>query len=119
VARKLLAERNMKKITNGIVLSLALLAPAVARADGDTIFQTVDQVEIVYMSRLNITGLVDGEATPRTVLFSFYYDYNTGTGPARSCERAALLTMNRPGRYRLTIREQTDQATGCFLKRNP
>jgi len=112
----------VKRSFLGTVLAL-LLAPAVAHAAGDTTFQTVDEVtHDTNNSRLIISGIVDGESSARSVAFFVWHDTTNDliwNSLLESCERNAVLSMNRPGRYRLTVTlGSSNRVVACTLKRN-
>ena len=113
-------------LTRTLALSLSLAPLALASAQSapppTSVFTAVDSVEILnggYTFR--VTGLVQGENQPRTVeVYSDFYrsDSYDGTGAAARCERMALLTMNKPGRYVFEVQAESN-GFRCKLTRLP
>jgi hypothetical protein len=110
-----------------LLLILALTAvPAIAFAD-DTTFASVDDATIdTQADNLVVTGIVAGESAARTVSFRFYDSGDSVSGGQsfaammQYCEKSALMSMNRPGRYLLTVTVDAEykMLTACKLKRN-
>jgi len=107
-----------------LLLVLALTAvPAIAFADSTT-FASVDDVTIdTQYDNFVITGIVADESTARTVSFPFYESGSNEQNFAalmQHCEKSALMSMNRPGRYLLTVTSDPTYVslTACKLKRN-
>jgi hypothetical protein len=62
-------------------------------------FATVDSV-YAYASTLRITGIIQGESSPAEREVTFYSgDTAAAVTQAASCQRLALLAMERPGAY--------------------
>jgi hypothetical protein len=109
-----------------LALGLLLAAPAIAHADPKT-FATVD--EVGWVSKFNtirITGTLSGDSTPSTVDLLFATAVQTGTllalsGP-EACQRVALIAMEHPGQYLLTVEQSALVGIGsvvnCSLRRN-
>ncbi len=99
--------------------SLTLL-PALAHADyppSPTTLTTVDAYERQSDTAASITGIVAGESSPRTFDLWTYGDSTTTRSAAgNACEHAALVMMNRPGRFQLQLRLQTDTGNGWACK---
>lgn len=116
--------KNALLRTLAFCLSLAPLALASAQSAPPPtyVFTAVDSVEISNGGfTFKVTGIVQGESTPRTFEgFSDFYrsDSYDGTGAAGRCERMALLTMNKPGRYTFEI-QQENGGFRCKLNRLP
>jgi hypothetical protein len=120
----------MKNTRFGLGLAVALgLFPAAAHADQTLLFTTVDLVrrDAEIQERLIVTGIVSGEATPRTVSLHWTQYGSQSTVPmVESCERNATLVMSRPGRYRLEISAYSVETppadtylSHCALRRVP
>jgi hypothetical protein len=62
-----------------------------------------------------VTGIVEGESESRTILF--------GVSHLSSCERMLMLSMERPGRYVVSLVRMGEHAgqrsLTCKLKRTP
>jgi hypothetical protein len=108
----------VKRTILATVLAVLLL-PAAAHAAEVTTFQTVDEVKYEAYN-LVITGIVDGEASARTIPFSLTGFEDTPWRIAiENCMRSATLAMNRPGRYRLSVFGGVSESfSACSLKRN-
>jgi hypothetical protein len=109
-----------------LLLSLAPLQDASA-ATTTYVFEAVDSYDIGGMDNtVSITGIIQGEATPRTVTLS-YEPYSGSTtnyaGSKRTferCERLLLLAMAKPGQYLLEMRHEElygSEYIGCKLTR--
>ncbi len=104
------------------VLLLALGAAARAQTTRSSyVFVTVDAVAS-EISRLRVTGLVEGEVAAREVLIMF----SSGTGYdavatyVQTCERKALLAMAKPGQYLFEVNSLDTLYPVCKLThRNP
>jgi hypothetical protein len=102
----------MKRLMLAIAFMLAA-APLAHAADTTTTFATVDSYKRVDVYDFEITGLVSGEATPRTVSYSTIANDQP---IADNCERAAYMMMNRPGRFNLEASlSNTTGALACRL----
>lgn len=109
--------RLMGALTAGVLLCVAGLARAQSSLPAPVVFTAVDAVKLEY-SKLSITGIVEGEAAPRTVAFYFASTHFR----QESCERLVLLAMEKPGQYLLTMQNQTYSSSdaNCSLSRaNP
>jgi hypothetical protein len=88
-----------------LLASAALLAAAPALADepttATTVFSTVDAFERTADSNFTIVGIVSGESAARSLDFNGSSSILHATD---ACERAALLMMNRPGRFTLQVK---------------
>ena len=104
----------MKPFRSLAVLATLMLAPSALAAAEEAVygmpyvFATVDAYTIID-SGMEVTGILEGETTPRVIAF-----YNSST--AERCDRPALLAQSRPGRYRLEL-TQLHYTTGCKLIR--
>lgn len=113
------------------ILLFALVSPApVSAAIVSTyVFETVDSYDISGERReVKITGIISGEAAPRTVTL-MYNAANTGTTYSdeiaskrtfERCERFALMAMSKPGQYLLEMRQESNATysyIGCKLTR--
>ncbi len=105
---------------SAIVLLLATgsaAAQVVPAAYPAKVFVTVDAVQ-VEAYRVNITGVVQGEAAPS----SFYVQQYPSTGEpnvfAQNCQQQALLAMAKPGQYLFEIRQGSGTSSStCKLTR--
>lgn len=83
-------------------LTLASSTTAQAETDADVayVFSTIDSVgnvaATVYGMTVAITGIVEGQPGPQTIKFANHPE-------SHSCERLALMSFQRPGRYLFTI----------------
>ncbi len=80
----------------GVVCTLAAGASATAQNAPTNAFTAVDSVNS-YGSSLYITGVLDGASGPTEVQLNF----SSNASGQNSCERYALLSMEKRGRYRL------------------
>ncbi|NTX03437.1 hypothetical protein [Myxococcus sp. CA040A] len=90
-----------------LLLASVTLTPS-ALAAGETpqtnvpyVFVTVDSFVNVHATGVEITGVLRGESTARTIAFYFYTGVDgldAGLYASR-CERMALMAMNKPGAY--------------------
>jgi hypothetical protein len=83
----------------------AALAAFSMRAEAQTsatpyVFTTVDAIE-VEGTTLHVTGVLEGEPAARRI--TFYFSSSSTTTQRDSCERLMLLTMSKPGQYRLHL----------------
>ena len=101
-----------------LLLSLLPLSAAHA-APKNHVFVTVDRYRLDWeTSRLEVTGLLEGEATPRTVWIHFPHGYVNANDPSDRCEKLALLAMASPGRYKFELATEWDEyGTSCALTR--
>lgn len=103
-------------------LCATLLAPVrPARAQSSAIvyvFSTVDAVSANAYGGLDVTGILQGEATPGTRSFAPYSIDAHWMWMVGDCERKALLAMAKPGQYLLRIeREDGWVSFTCTLAR--
>ena len=106
------------------VLSLALCFGARAQvAATPYVFVTVDAVENENGQRLRIKGIQQGQSTATEVYVDLYVSGDAAASAARvqSCERLALLAMNKPGQYLYQVGATSSYGyRGCRLTRlNP
>jgi hypothetical protein len=116
----------MKRIAIAAVLlsTLMPLSAAVAEVQASYVFTTVDSYNIKgEVWEVDVTGIVQGEATPRTVTLTYFPwgDYVGITRTFERCERLLLMAMSKPGQYLLELRQEVDastmQSVGCKLTR--
>ena len=123
----------MKPIAIAAVLlsTLVPLSVAVAEVQATYVFTTVDSYNIKGDSlEVQVTGIVQGEATPRTVTLTYHPstfsgqagDYVASMRTFDRCERLLLLAMSKPGQYFLELRQEVQhpdglQFVGCKLTR--
>jgi hypothetical protein len=109
------------------LLATLALAPA-ALAAGETpttgtpyVFVTVDDYTIESAYAVDITGILQGESTPRTLRFTFYSSVVDYSQHQSRCDRMVLLAMTRPGRYLLQMTQGAEDSSGtnarCKLTR--
>ncbi|MFP2957944.1 hypothetical protein ACLEPN_08965 [Myxococcus sp. 1LA] len=107
------------------VVAALTLAPAALAEEAEYgrsyVFTTVDAVQAYSLSGFEVTGILEGEATPRTITFwPEHGNYESQQGFGARCDRMALLLMTRPGRFQLTVEMPSFyQATTCKLTRLP
>lgn len=106
-----------------LLTSLTLTSSALAAETPQTnvpyVFVTVDSYSIVYENVIQVTGVLQGENTPRTLEFAFRYfsSYDASQHVSR-CDRLALLLMNKPGAYLLELTFKGNSEMGsCKLTR--
>jgi hypothetical protein len=108
-------------------------APASAETTATYIFESVHSYNILgdtnTFDQVEVTGVVQGESTARTVTLNYSAKYSSTygtdyTSSKRSferCERLALLALSKPGQYLLEMRQERDsfnvQFIGCKLTR--
>jgi hypothetical protein len=86
-----------------LTLATSIAAPA-ETAEVEYVFTAVDSVgDIPPVQQLSpllrfVTGIVEGQASPQTVKFQLS-DYFPS-----SCERLALMALQKPGRYLFAIK---------------
>jgi len=85
------------------------MVPAVSSADpivstSPAVYDIVDAVE-VQGNRINITGIIAGESAPSEFSYAIFDGSASGTTPegANRCDRLALLTIAKPGKYQFAI----------------
>ena len=89
-------------------VALAAFSPGAARAQSvpyattAKVFTTVDAVSVTA-NYVEVTGIVQGEATPSTWKTYTYLSTVDPTAWAAMCQRNALLAMSKPGQYLLEI----------------
>lgn len=79
-------------------------------------FVTVDSVQL-RSNGVNVTGLLEGEATPTTVFVATNGSSDTGpsAGLAAACQRTALLVMLKPGQFQLRLDPMFSSYSWCTL----
>ena len=102
-----------------LLLSLPLAPVTAHAAPKNHVFVTVDRYRLDWeTSRLEVTGLLEGESTPRTVWIDFPHSYVNANDPSDRCEKLALLAMSSPGRYKFELATEYDEyARSCALTR--
>jgi hypothetical protein len=111
----------MKRIAL-VAASLAAIFTSsdVARAQAAATPYVLDAVDAVEIrgSQLRVTGVVQGDAAPSTVVMDWSYFGTDRVALMQGCERKALLAMSRPGAYRLTLTQTyTSYLPVCALSR--
>lgn len=83
-------------------------------------FEAVDSYDSDFGGDVTITGILQGEATPRILKFRSDVGYTATLELGRSCERLSLLAMMKPGQYLLEVRFDSaydNVLMGCRLAR--
>ncbi len=97
--------------------ALAVAASAHAQAAPTYVFTTVDAVRRQSNMSLFLTGVQEGASAASEMQL---YGPSSSTNGLDACERYALLSMEKPGRYRLEIWRHTGPYDECRLSRvNP
>ena len=94
--------------------ALSLTAPLSAQSAAGVTFETVDSLRVQQSSddraTLMVTGLLSGGSAPETKTFTGSYH--------EPCERMLTLSMERPGRYLVTVVGSNENwAFECALAR--
>ncbi|HYO69427.1 MAG TPA: hypothetical protein VEU33_25450 [Archangium sp.] len=114
---------TLKTLASAATLLLALSPLSIASAQSTTenvfLFETVDSYELKSSYSFKITGIVSGEATPRSleIRANVSESYNQYL---RACERMMLMAMSKPGQYYFELRHANytnPPLTGCKLVR--
>jgi len=109
-----------------LALTLAPL-PTLAQAQTTVTFEAVDSINLGFdlgpdktVYGIEVTGIVQGETAPRTILFHMSPSYYLYEYIGRACERQALMAMSKPGQYHLQVRTTLvpNELSGCSLRRN-
>jgi hypothetical protein len=101
--------------------SLGLVPSALAaetpRSNTPYVFETVDAYLVVDAYRIEVTGILQGESTPRTLVFRT--SVSDASAHFSRCDRMALLAMNKPGLYHFTMVQGAESwiPTTCSLAR--
>ncbi|MFY2562038.1 hypothetical protein ACN469_30875 [Corallococcus terminator] len=103
-----------------LALTPSALAAETPQPNVPYVFVTVDSYSIINANGIELTGVLQGENTPRTLEFEFPYSptyYDASQHVAR-CDRMALLLMNKPGAWLLELSLQYQgQMVTCKLTR--
>lgn len=93
-----------------LLLASVTLTPTALAAEAPLpkvpyVFVTVDSYSVVHANGIEITGVLQGENTARTLEFEFPYapTYYDASQHVARCDRMALLLMNKPGAYFLEL----------------
>ena len=81
-----------------LIPALLMLWAGSAFADS-IVLTTVDQYEHDEQYEMRLTGVVQGQSTPSTV----HLNIRASQFLVTNCERAVLVMMNRPGRFKLSV----------------
>jgi len=114
-----------KTLASAATLLLTLSPLSIASAQSSSVetfvFETVDSYELLSgASQLNITGILQGEAAPRTISIPPATNNTVSyEGRVRACERMALMAMSKPGQYFFELRRYSNfqPVHGCKLTR--
>ncbi len=101
----MLKNRSLRTAALAVSLGLAPSALAAAetpQADRPYIFETVDSYNAADATHFEITGILRGESTPRTLRFRIV-GYSEPSVHMSRCDRLALLAMTRPGAWFLEV----------------
>ncbi|MFY0572243.1 hypothetical protein ACN28E_51580 [Archangium lansingense] len=113
---------TLKTFASATALLLSLSPLTIASAQSSSIetfvFETVDSYEILSgVYQLNVTGIIQGEAAPRTIAIPPSTNANTTYDVrVRSCERLALIAMSKPGQYFFEVRRGSSSVYGQPLQ---
>jgi hypothetical protein len=97
------------------VSTLAVAASLSAQAATGVTFESVDGFRVMHSNNekpfasITVTGLVEGQAAPEARLVAGYYP--------ETCERMLTLSMERPGRYLVTLNKTSFNALDCTITR--
>ncbi|TQF11237.1 hypothetical protein FJV41_35280 [Myxococcus llanfairpwllgwyngyllgogerychwyrndrobwllllantysiliogogogochensis] len=89
-----------------VTLTPSALAAETPQPNVPYVFVTVDSYSLVQADTIQVTGVLQGENTPRTLEFEFPYpstNYYGASPHIARCDRLALLLMNKPGAYLLEL----------------
>jgi hypothetical protein len=107
-----------------LLLSLASLGASAATPTLPVVFVAVDRYLVTDGNWVEVTGLIEGESTPRTVHFFVGSQDNQQSlsSAASRCEKLALLAMASPGRFKLELSgiytsEDPNSYPSCALTR--
>ncbi|MCP3166939.1 hypothetical protein [Myxococcus qinghaiensis] len=108
-----------------LLLASVTLAPTALAAETPQpnvpyVFVTVDSYSVVHANGIEVTGILQGENTPRTLEFEFPYSptYYDASQHVSRCDRMALLLMNKPGAWLFEVSFQYQGAMPlCKLTR--
>ncbi|MCP3141694.1 hypothetical protein [Pyxidicoccus xibeiensis] len=113
--------KNRALRTALLAVSLVLAPAALAETPQrglPYIFETVDGIKVVDTIRIEVTGILQGEGTPRTFTFIQNVSSPENSLYFARCERFALLTMNKPGAYLFEMVQLTNGSSStCRLTR--
>ncbi|MCP3104379.1 hypothetical protein LZ198_36500 [Myxococcus sp. K15C18031901] len=120
-----MTSRRMVRVLSAL-LTLTLPPVALAAVEAPQLnkpykFVTVDSFLVRDATNVELTGILEGESTPRTIRF-YYASGNSSTDSSQHmsrCDRMALLAMNKPGLYLLELvqLDYTPNQTTCRLTR--
>ncbi len=88
-----------------LVFATLTLAASAAHAAPIVTLTTVDEFERLNGDAFSIPGIPGGQSTAQTAQYRAPVDSGSSyaSSAADACERAALMMMNRPGRWQLQI----------------
>ena len=91
-----------------------------ASAAADDTFAQVDAVgrEDDGKAYWVVTGVLQGKAKPETLRYSQYFSTTIydSEAPLTECRRMLMVSMARPGRYTVVVRNEGSNLMGCTLK---
>jgi hypothetical protein len=114
---------TLRTLASAATLLLALsplsIASAQSSAEEVYVFETVDSYDLESNVWLKVTGILKGEAAPRTIAVTASYS-GAYEQHVRACERLALMAMSKPGQYYFELRRASYSPlplNGCKLTR--
>jgi len=112
----------IRRLIGCFTLAALSMVPAVSSADAipstvPAVYDTVDAVE-VQGNRLNITGIIAGESVPSEFSYAIFDGSASGSTAegANRCDRLALLTIAKPGKYQFAITRTPNVGTRMSCK---
>ena len=110
--------RRTRTSTGALLLMLSPLLFASAQSSTVVhVFETVDSYEMETLSRAKITGILQGESTPKTIQLSIEFTNTDHQQRMRLCERFALMALSKPGQYYFEVKNPGLSNLGCKLTR--
>ncbi|QDF07802.1 hypothetical protein BHS04_32065 [Myxococcus xanthus] len=103
-----LMSKSLSRRIQALPLLAAMFAASTAMAERaetgrEYVFTTVDSYTVQLEGTIEITGVLQGEASPRTLTFSAPNNtQNSAVAYRDRCDRLALLAMTKPGAYLFT-----------------
>lgn len=117
----------MKRFLGIACVLSALAAASTARAQFNTtnpdhVFTAIDGVLRMHGQRVYLTGVLEGAAGPTEVQIHTISSSAGSYEGIASCERGAVLMMNKPGQFKLQVflaRSSAELSYCRLLKSNP
>ena len=95
-----------------LLVAAAPAGPAHAAEYPSFTFEAIDAVDFRGSTYLEIEGLLEGEAQPRKLQFTFY-----NSEAAARCDKAAMMVIAKPGRFGLKLSKGPYSVESCVLSR--